>query len=318
MGKLASRMDIETIRSKYEQDLPMFERLAAHVAGQLRHAGAYRRIPFYVEWRAKEMHSLLKKVLFEKTKYNRVIDRAGVRVVLDTMEDAPRIDALLGELFVIRKRVDAGSRLGDKEFGYAGIHYHVECGPASGDDLVGWQFECQVHTRAQALWASLSHSVTYKVQPEGPHVRSLNRLAALLEVVDLEIARVHNEASGSSALVVARFAEVIESHYMVLGRRPHKREMTGLLVPRLLPLVGSYEFEPWREDFESFVQTHSERLRSVYERYRDDTRHLLMSQPESLLILYARERDPFTFEERWPDELGEGLRDLFIGIWPNP
>lgn len=312
-------MDLDEVRATYERERPVFEQLAVAAADTLRRSAATARLGVRVEYRAKEMASLLKKVMFGNVEYRKLIDRAGVRVVLECPADANAIDRVVRSEFTVHKKLDVSERLGADRFGYGGIHYYLEYITPPAPPLAALRFECQVHTHAQALWASLSHRVAYKERSsDGPHVRSLHRLAALLELVDLEVARIRDDADGAPGRVVGRVAELLESHYVVLGRTAHSREITALLLPRLLPLMGRDDFGAWCDDFEAFVRDHGDQLRSIYDRYRGDTRHLLMSQPESLLVLYARARDPFSFDERWPGELGDGLRESFVGIWPNP
>lgn len=311
--------DLESVRASYERDRPTFEQLAAAAAETLRYEAAAARVPLRVEWRAKELHSLLKKVLFAGIEYRKVIDRAGVRVILESIADLDAIERVIVARFKVHKRTDTAERLDDDRFGYGGIHYYLEFAEPPTPALTGIRFECQVHTRAQALWAALSHRIAYKeAEAEGSHVRSLHRLAALLEVVDLEVARIRQQAEQAPGRIAAKVVELLEAHYVIVGHARYSPETTAVLVPRLLPLMGREDFDGWRDDFEAFMRENEGRLRTIYERYKDDTRHLLMSQPESLLVLYARERDPYSFEARWPEELGEGLRDSFVGIWPNP
>lgn len=312
-------MDLEQVRSRYQEERPGFEQLARAAADTLRQAGAEARVPFQVEWRAKEIASLLKKTLFGSTKYQRVIDRAGVRIILESVTDLCAVDTLVARHFHIIKKQDKAGALDRNEFGYGGIHYHLEFIALPYDHLPNERFELQVHTRAQALWATLSHRIAYKDQGVGgADLRALHRLAALLELADLEVVRVRQEADRSPRRLAANVTALLESHYVVVGLERYSRETTTALVPLLLPLMGSNNFETWRDDFEAFVRQHEERLRSIYARYREDTRNLLMSQPESLLVLYSRARDPFAFSDRWPEQLGEGLRDSFVGIWPDP
>lgn len=310
-------MDIDRVRERYQNDRPAYARLAATAAEIVRNEAASRALTVRVEHRAKEMNSLLKKVLFGTTKYKSMIDRAGVRIVLETIGDLGAIHQLVTDLFCVKKRIDVGTKLSANQFGYGGVHYHLELvEPAEGLD--GLRFELQVHTRAQSLWASLSHKLAYKSRAEEPQLRSINRLAALLELVDLEIVRIRSEISGSPDHDILKVVELLESSYIGVATVKHDPVLTLELVPELLALMGTADVSEWSRDFESFMQSELEQLREIYERYKHDSRYVLLSQPESLLIFYARDRDPFSFDELWPERLGDGLKAAFVGLWPNP
>ncbi len=309
---------MESIRTRYEAERPTYEQLAKTAADKLRHEGTRQGVGYRVEHRAKDVQSLLKKALFGKTKYTKIIDRAGVRLVLRSVDEIDAVDRVIRSAFKVHKQFDATDRLDDKEFGYGGIHYYLEFADPPEQSLSGLQFECQVHTRAQALWAALSHDLVYKGSGSGPHLRSLHRLAALLELVDLEVVRVQDEAATSPEQTAVKVALVLESFYLLVGKERHDPEITASLVPKLLPLMGTDDADAWSSDFVAFMNEFADRLAGIYERYSTDSRNVIMSQPESLLVLFARARDPYSFDDRWPDELGSGLRESFIGIWPNP
>ena len=62
-------------------------------------------------------------------------------------------------------------------------------------EFKGLRAELQIRTLAQQLWAAASHKLQYKRESSVPYPirRSIHRVAALLETVDLELERVLSE-----------------------------------------------------------------------------------------------------------------------------
>lgn len=95
---------------------------------------------------------------------------------------------------------DTALRLEDSQFGYQSKHYIVKLktdwlAVPIYSDLGGIVVETQIRTLAQHMWAVASHKLQYKREESVPLPlrRSIYRVSALLEVVDLEIDRVLKE-----------------------------------------------------------------------------------------------------------------------------
>ena len=104
-----------------------------------------------------------------------------------------------GELDVIAQE-DTGGRLRESQFGYQSVHLTVKL-PASWlsvpsfSGLGSLMAEIQIRTLAQHIWAVASHKLQYKQEASVPEPvrRSIHRVSALLETVDLEFERVVDE-----------------------------------------------------------------------------------------------------------------------------
>jgi putative GTP pyrophosphokinase len=123
-------------------------------------------------------------------------DLVGLRLILQFRRDVEHVCELLGSHFVVLEREDVATRLRADQFGYASTHLLVRSPDAwmgvpttaGFDDLV---VEVQIRTAAQHIWASASHILQYKDEDSVPIQlrRSLYRVSALLETVDLEFER---------------------------------------------------------------------------------------------------------------------------------
>lgn len=127
-------------------------------------------------------------------------DLVGVRVILLFRSDLERAIELIKETFEVISSEDTASRLSESEFGYQSQHFVVRLPKEwfslpSLANLNDFVIELQVRTLAQHIWAAASHKLQYK-QEEGvppPLRRTINRISALLETVDLEFERVLDE-----------------------------------------------------------------------------------------------------------------------------
>lgn len=126
-------------------------------------------------------------------------DFIGVRVITLFKRDVVRLCKLFEKTFLITLRKDKMEELEVSRFGYISQHLIVRIPkswkkmPAfSGMDFI---VEIQVRTLSQHIWAASSHLLQYKKETDVPVSvsRSIHRVAALLETVDLEFERVLDE-----------------------------------------------------------------------------------------------------------------------------
>mgnify|MGYP000135579683 CR=1 FL=1 len=92
---------------------------------------------------------------------------------------------------------DVAERLEADQFGYQSTHYTVKLPDEwlalpTLSDLAHLSAEIQIRTLSQHIWAVASHKLQYKQENNVPIPlrRSINRVSALLETVDLEFERV--------------------------------------------------------------------------------------------------------------------------------
>ncbi len=155
---------------------------------------------FPIQYRVKSWESLSEK--FGRLSLNvksikEVQDLVGLRLILLYRRDVEKVCESLANHFTVVRHYDTQERLKQDQFGYSSIHYVVELpkhwlAVPTLAPLAGLQAEIQVRTLAQHIWAEASHSLQYKQEANVPPLvlRSIYRVSALLETVDLEFERV--------------------------------------------------------------------------------------------------------------------------------
>ena len=156
-----------------------------------------------VESRVKSWSSIAEKVERKDLDVNSVReldDLVGIRLILLFRSDLNRTVELIRSNLDVVSDEDTSSRLSEREFGYQSLHMVVRmpedwCRVPTLAPLAGLRAEIQVRTLAQHIWAAASHKLQYKHEGAVPPPvrRTINRVAALLETVDLEFNRVLEE-----------------------------------------------------------------------------------------------------------------------------
>jgi len=156
-----------------------------------------------IESRVKSWDSIknkLERVKLELKSILQLRDLVGIRLILPFRRDLDRCVKLIEENFEIADKEDTATRLSDSQFGYQSYHYVLKL-PESWLSIPTFKgcdkysAEIQVRTLAQHIWAVASHNLQYKQEKNVPQTvrRSIYRVSALLETVDLEFERVLNE-----------------------------------------------------------------------------------------------------------------------------
>lgn len=194
-----------------------------------------------------------------------VTDLVGVRVVTYFRRDVPVIcDALRRELDVHDSdSVDKGAMLDSDRFGYLSSHLVVALPEhrrvlSENREFGDMRAEVQVRTALQHAWATIEHKIRYKGQANllGDASRGFSRLAAVLELADIEFDRLRDIGEETaelqkqvdegdleillsppaleSYLLSSRLADTYESEAMAKGMpispaRDGSRELTVLL-----------------------------------------------------------------------------------------
>jgi putative GTP pyrophosphokinase len=198
-------MKSEKFKNQYASRFPLLERFRAALSIQLdelvKGNGLSLGVP--IESRTKSLESISSKVERAGStliSLDQINDLVGFRIILLFKKDLERVKKIISENFKVLKEEDTESRLGDDQFGYRSFHYQVKLKPEwvlvpSLSGLAEIVAEIQVRTVAQHIWAAASHELQYKKEASVPNAvkRSINRVSALLETVDLEFERLLDE-----------------------------------------------------------------------------------------------------------------------------
>lgn len=198
----------QMIMDEYHEKLPMIERLN-DVVGRLLHemidnSGIYVTA---IETRVKKEQSLFGKLELKGRKYNcleDITDILGARIIAFYTDDVDKISAFVERMFNVDwgKSVDKRKILELDKFGYMSLHYICRIPKSLYCDndypeLNQFPFEIQMRTALQHVWATMHHDTGYKsasgIEVPKEHLRSLNRLAGLLELADEQFSRIRSE-----------------------------------------------------------------------------------------------------------------------------
>lgn len=194
------------ILQDYRERLPMYRRLRQVVLTQLDDCLKRNRlIVSGLEARVKQEDSLAGKLELKGQKYktiDEITDIVGARIITFYSDEVDKISALVDDLFEVDwdNSVDKRKLLAIDTFGYMSLHYicRVPRSLYSDGEFPGlndcW-FEVQMRTALQHVWANMNHDTGYKSGFEVPseYIRSLSRLAGLLELADDEFSRIRKE-----------------------------------------------------------------------------------------------------------------------------
>ena len=160
-----------------------------------------------VEHRVKTEKSLAGKIRLKGHKYNSIYDitdLVGIRVITFYTDDVDKVASILERLFEIdwENSIDKRKVLEIDSFGYLSLHYICripESAYSNPDhpEVNRIRFEVQMRTLLQHAWANMNHDTGYKSGVEIPkiYMRTMSRLAGMLEMVDDEFSRIRRELS---------------------------------------------------------------------------------------------------------------------------
>lgn len=280
-------MEVAELRAQYDIKRSSYLSLCTEMKKQIEFLLDEQgiQLAFPVEYRIKQWDSILGKIEKYKMEIDDICainDIAGLRIVTLFKHDISKVCKIIDGLFESRRKEDTSKRLGDNEFGYGSIHFEVTV-PASWVSLPtnrsheGLYAEIQVRTVSQHIWAASSHVLQYKNKEDVPLPlrRAINRVAALLETVDLEFQRVIEErdvyqeiqAAIDDDINVETLKNLLDDKFPAINK--FKQENYSMLVDvlieleitsisRLREIIESHYEEVMAEDREMAMQVMKE------------------------------------------------------------
>ncbi|MCK9412357.1 MAG: RelA/SpoT domain-containing protein [Prolixibacteraceae bacterium] len=158
------------------------------------------QLGFPILGRVKTLESIIKKQVEELFIMRKTIkemqDLVGFRIVLLFNRDIEKVIEIIKTNLDVLRTYNTQDRLQDDQFGYSSIHCIARLKKAWLEvpmfkDFGDFICEIQVRTLSQHTWAASTYLIEYKetaLIPK-PLKRSISRLSALLETVDLEFER---------------------------------------------------------------------------------------------------------------------------------
>ena len=201
-------MHCSMILDQYRERVPIMNKMGEIILAQLKEClDKSGMMITAVEGRLKAEASLAGKLALKGAKYNSIDDITdiyGARVVTFYTDDVDKIAAMIEQVFDIDREnsVDKRKMHSYNSFGYNSLHYICSI-PKSlyfdpeTPEINTIRFEVQMRTALQHVWANMYHDIGYKTNIEVPteYLRTLNRLAGMLELADDEFSRIRRSLS---------------------------------------------------------------------------------------------------------------------------
>jgi len=201
MSKKRALTSIESIEIEYKKVYPAAARMCEALRLQIEEAAKVEAIDlaFPIEARVKSLGSVVRKLRGNTdgpniNKLIRLQDLVGLRLVVFFERDLEPACQLLASLFPVRKQKQIAPE--QAQFGYQSIHCIIDLSAEllnqqEFEGCTGMSAEVQIRTLAQHCWAAASHKLHYKTDESVALSikRPLDRVAALLEIIDSEFER---------------------------------------------------------------------------------------------------------------------------------
>jgi ppGpp synthetase/RelA/SpoT-type nucleotidyltranferase len=277
------------------------------IKGKLRSEGI---VPVSINGRAKGLPNLLKKMLKKGYSYEKITDKAGVRIVVRFRHEIEAVLKLVESSFRILGKEDKSEALGHNKVGYSGAHYDVLLPEsfAEDPDLSDLQCEIQVHTLCQNLWADMDHELSYK--PSQPVPEDLRRqiylLNAQLEIADRSFSVISSEIGKLPGADTMRLLQSLERHFYRFTGEPFDTELSLQVLETILSAYDLGDRTRIPVLIEEFVDKNAETLQLVFETYQNaDDRPLMLFQPETFVLLERLEKNQHKLDELWSERYPE-------------
>lgn len=304
--------DLEIVRERWHREEPEYEdfgkKLAERLRIELRRAGIWAE----VSSRAKEIDSLIRKLIKKPShNYESVGDKSGVRVILRYKNEVDQVLTLAAKVFECGEPEQKADALKPNQVGYLSVHADVKL---RADDPLAttyppqkFQAELQVRTLAQHLWSEMSHDTFYKndetLNPlPNPIKRRIYLLAGVVEVADDEFTRLNTEMPTTPELDLLKS---LERHYYKLTTRRGDPEISLELIRLLMPLYNK-DSRQIASHLDQFYSEHEDVIREVYEQAESaPNRSVYLYQPEALMIYDHLYTDSIAIRKVWNEHYPE-------------
>jgi|ERR1035441_5432887 ppGpp synthetase/RelA/SpoT-type nucleotidyltranferase len=298
--------NLEEARTNWLREQPAFGEFAARLRDVLRVEVRRAGILAEVTSRAKEMDSLIKKLIRKpEHTYESLGDKAGLRVIVRYKHEIAPVLQLAEKVFARGEPENTSDRLKPDTFGYLSVHAAVRLLP--GDEKISifppdrFSAELQVRTMAQHLWAEMAHDRVYKyddlIEPLPKLLqRRIYILAGVVELADEEFNRVELDMPSDDERGVLK---ALERHYYKFTAQKSDPMLSLDVVHLLTPL---YHTGPAQiiEHLNDFIPKHQDTLEAIYEKAAEmPDRSAFLFQPEALMIYDLLKTDHLAVREAW-------------------
>jgi len=318
---------LEDARRRWLKEQPQHEEFGRVLSGRIRAALQPLGIWFDVDYRAKQVDSLIKKLIKKrKHTYDSLPDKVGVRVTVRYRSELESVVQAISSEFPFSK-VDYKDRPYDS-IGYLSIH--IDKVSLKRDDpdrrrypATRFWAEVQIRTRAQHLWSEMSHDSIYKNDEaisELPNEiqRRVHLMAGQLEIADREFDRLAKDMPTSPATELLR---MLEPYYFSFTSRRPDYELSLDILEVIAPLYG-HEIALAKDHLKKFLdrkRTFLSKLYSIKQQPGATNVSPLFFQPEALAIYERLKVDTVALRSAWTRQFPESeLEELASTFGINP
>jgi ppGpp synthetase/RelA/SpoT-type nucleotidyltranferase len=302
--------DIEQARLLWIQERSRYEAFGNLLGNRIKSALKPLGIWFEVTARAKEVDSLVKKLIRKpEHTFETLPDKVGVRIVIRYRSDLQRVVERIGMYLETRNQDDKIKGLGTEKMGYQSVHLDGVVLQSSDPSAVEYPpvlfwAELQVRTLAQHLWAEMSHDSVWKndamISKLSDEVkRRVNLMSGQIEVADREFDRLNSELTSSDAAL--GLWHTLERHYYTLASRQPDVELSMQVLRTFLPSVKG-DIQDFTNQVNDFLSAKHDVLKSIYAQATEsglaNTTSFLF-QPEVLLLYEMLSSDLDKTREVW-------------------
>lgn len=193
--------DLTELHAEYQRLRPVAIRFASTFVAQLESLLELQEIALGVpvEHRVKDWRSISEKMERKSLSMNSLLkldDLIGIRLILLFKRDLEKVHETINREFNVLAYDDTSTRLEETQFGYQSVHYQLALPEEwlkvpTMAEFSNYRTELQLRTLSQHIWAAASHKLQYKNESNVPPPlrRSIHRVSAILETVDLEFER---------------------------------------------------------------------------------------------------------------------------------
>lgn len=307
----------EAAWERYREEKPRYDAAAIDLEAKLKALAADCGMLVDVSVRAKDLGEFARKIArkeYTEDPYNQVTDKLGARIVVERSGQVDRLVQAAKDSpeFCVLSTTD--TRGADPEkLQYGGVHLQAQL-QAGPDHAEALEFELQVRTKAQHLWAAtISHRLLYKQSVEIPkmYLRRPLRLIALMELWDEELERIMDDIPNVPGFAATRLRDLAVRAYLSFAPTLDFDEQLSAETVAALSEVVDMDTEVYEPILAEFIRTHAATLQLVLRDYGPPSgefafRYLLFWQPEIVIIyerLYAKP------EALWNAWIRAGLRE---------
>ena len=299
--------DVEAARKRWIQERPEYEEFGNIIKERLQTALKPSGFWCEVSARAKEVDSLVKKLIKKPNhSFDTLPDKVGARVIVRFRSDIqPCLDLIRGALLC--SAVDPKDP-GEDRVGYQSVHLDGVRLLANDPVVVRFSHdkfwvELQVRTLAQHLWSEMSHDTVYKNDETVSALpkdikRRVNLMAGQIEVSDREFDRLNRELPSEANV---QMLKALEHHYYTLSSRKPDVELSLQVLKLLVPLYHE-NVTAIADRIAKFVSENRASLEDLYSQFSEVTSEktiAFISQPELLMIYERLLNDRTAMRKAW-------------------